>query len=135
MNAAAVGLDSDLVLGKCHVNLVSADRVVGFPSGDAVVAQQPTYEALGLRPCAVGCGLQQSSRGGGAVATLVAQVCTPELRQFDMTLQCRVHQPGTTTRLAAASTTVSGNAVTRFPCPRIRCNQERLRRSESHQIA
>jgi hypothetical protein len=28
------------------------------------------------------------------MATLVSQVCAPELRQFDMALQCRVHQFG-----------------------------------------
>jgi hypothetical protein len=36
------------------------------------------------------------------VATLVAQVCAPQLRQFDVALQCRVHQ------LGAAATSSGG---------------------------
>src|SRR5262245_57275999 len=35
----AVCLESELRLGKCHVDLVAADGVVGLPTGKAVVAQ------------------------------------------------------------------------------------------------
>ena len=90
----AVDLDRDSLLGECDVDFVAADRIVRPPARDARFPQQFHQQAFGLRPRAVRSGLQQAARRGGAVATLVAQVCSPQLRQFDMTLQCRVHQLG-----------------------------------------
>lgn len=117
MKRPAVGLDSDLLVGKRHVDLVSAHGMVRLPSGHVVVAQQLDQQAFGLDRAPSDAASSSRLAVGDPYRPLLRRCARQSSRSSTWRCSAESISAVPPRCRTAASTTVSGRAVT---CRRLR---------------